>query len=115
MESGDQNIEDQTIPIIFDAPEDIRDSKGLSDAYERATRKLGDLNITVFQEKLTTLCLKLSEAIHSLDSERSEYFLESFEVNVDVTAKGEVRLIGSVSSEVKGGIRLVFKKAHTQQ
>jgi hypothetical protein len=34
--------------------------------------------------------------------------LESFEVTVEISAGGEIRMIGSVSTEIKGGLKLIF-------
>ena len=37
-----------------------------------------------------------------------DYDLHSIELAIDITAKGEVRLIGSLSTELTGGLKLVF-------
>lgn len=42
------------------------------------------------------------------------YELQSFEVALEVTAKGEIRFIGSAASEVKGGLKLVFARRDRQ-
>jgi hypothetical protein len=38
------------------------------------------------------------------------YELASFEVTLEINAKGGVRLVGSASGEVKGGLKLTFRR-----
>jgi hypothetical protein len=98
------------ISIIYDEQENLEGSKGLRDAYDSVVKRVGVLNVATFRERLSALCLELSDTVQAIDLPSTSYSLDSFEVAVDVTAKGEVRLVGSVGSEVKGGLKLVFKK-----
>jgi hypothetical protein len=98
------------ISIIYDDPDDLDGAKGLRSAFDRAVRKVGDLDVSTFKDRFGALCSHLVEAVNAVEVTTKDYGLESFEVTVDVTAKGEVRLVGSVGTEVKGGIKLVFKK-----
>lgn len=113
MAAGDQNIEAGSIQVIYEEDEEqFAGAKGLRDSYEQITRKVGTLNVATFKERLGQLCSQLNGALAAVETIGSNFSLDSFEVTLDVSAKGEVRLIGSVSSEVKGGVKLLFKKTH---
>lgn len=99
-----------SISIIYDEADDIDGTKGIRGAFDRVVQKVGELDLATFKDRLHHLCSHLSEAVDSMSMPTNTYRLDSFEVTVDVTAKGEVRLVGSVGSEVKGGLKLVFKR-----
>ncbi|BBB59389.1 hypothetical protein UNDKW_1116 [Undibacterium sp. KW1] len=98
------------IPIIYEEQSNYEGAKGLHDSLDQIARKVDILDISHLKTRLTTVCSQLGDVLQSIEMPSSSYRLDSFEVTVDVTAKGEVRLVGSVGAEVKGGIKLVFKK-----
>lgn len=112
MNQVDQAVEVSAIQVIYEDDESqYADSKGLGDSYDYLRRKIGSLNVGMFKERLQEMCTQLGEAVRSVETPGSDFSLDSFEVTLDVSAKGEVRLVGSVGSEVKGGVKLVFKKS----
>lgn len=83
-------------------------AKGLS-ARDLVT-KVGFLDSDVLSDNLAAFCKRFSKVLASAADVAGGFRLESFEVTVDVTARGEIRLISSVSSEIHGGIKLIFTR-----
>ncbi len=84
--------------------------KGLFSAVKTASARVAALDPGVLAGNLSALCDQLSQVVDATIRTTGAYELESFEVSLDVSAAGEVRLVGSVSSEVKGGLKLVFRR-----
>lgn len=59
---------------------------------------------------LRHFCKRISDALTSAAETSSGFTLKSFEVTIEISARGEVRLIGSASSEVRGGVKLIFTR-----
>ncbi|MDI1463603.1 hypothetical protein QEZ54_21705 [Catellatospora sp. KI3] len=84
--------------------------KGLFSAARRAAAHVGVLDAGVLAGNLSAVCDQLGQLVAAAETTRGGYELESFEVSLDVSATGEVRMIGSVSSEIRGGITLTFRR-----
>jgi len=100
-----------TISVIYEEEEVSAASKdGLFAATSRLVKKIGSLNVADVAINLEGFCKQIGNITKNLMVAVHGYHLESLELSVDITAKGEVRLIASASSEIKGGLKLVFKK-----
>jgi len=106
----DPTHQDVGIPIVYEELETIEGGKGLGAAVERLVRRTGTLDITQLASNLELLCRQLGAAFQGVTTAVKDYEVQEFEVTVDVTAKGEIRLVGGISSEIKGGLKLVFRR-----
>lgn len=96
----------QAITIVYAEAEP--DAKGLSP--RDIVTKIGSLDSAVLSANLTAFCKRISGALTSAADVASGFRIDTFEVTVDVTARGEVRMISSISSEIHGGIKLIFTR-----
>ncbi|ADJ48159.1 hypothetical protein AMES_6334 [Amycolatopsis mediterranei S699] len=97
------------IPILWTEPA-VDGEKGLFSTARQVAGRIGELDSEELAQNLSAVCSRLASAFRRA-AEASEMFeLDAFEVNLDLTAKGEVRLVGSFSSEIKGGVKLVFRR-----
>ena len=71
---------------------------------------MGSLDGAVLSANLTAFCARISEALTSAAEVAGGFKIQSFEVTADITARGEVRMIGSISSEIHGGVKLIFTR-----
>ena len=100
---------DVGIPILYlDDPVD--GEKGLFGPARQASGRLGVLDSDELARSLSMMCARLTGAFRSAQQAAGAFDLDAFEVTLDLTAKGEVRLIGSVSSEIHGGVKLTFRR-----
>ncbi|MFF5028061.1 Pepco domain-containing protein [Streptomyces collinus] len=70
----------------------------------------GRVRLDRLADNLSDFCRQAGQMFASASAATSGLHLESMEVSLALTAKGEVRLVGAVSGEVSGGITLVFKR-----
>jgi len=90
-------------------------SKGLLANVKEKVIRVAPLNIEQFTNNLRELCSQMGQVFDKIAPAIRKYDLESFELAVDVTAKGDIKFIGSVGTELKGGIKLTFRKNKTSQ
>src|SRR5258708_37417167 len=103
-----------TILAICEEEEFIPPSKdGLFSATSRMIKKVVSLNTAEISVNLQEFCEEIGSITKGLVGTLHGYQLESLELSVDISASGEVRFIASVSSEIKGGVRLLFKRSPT--
>lgn len=97
------------IPVLY--VEDPADGqKGLFGAAGHLGTRSAVLDSDELARNLSAICERLAGAFRQVHDAAGAYELECVEVTLDLTAKGEVRLIASVSSEIKGGMKLVFRR-----
>ena len=90
-------------PIIYDETE-LETVPGRKDFFPlrlRQMRNIGALEVEQFAESLRLFCATIGQAFQGTTTAIKEFELRTFELNVDVTAKDEIRLIGSASTELK--------------
>jgi hypothetical protein len=85
-------------------------SKGIFSNVRQKVMKVAPLNVDEFANNLQDLCNQMGDALARITPATGGYQLESFELAVEVTAKGEVKFIGSVGTDLKGGVKLVFRR-----
>ena len=86
-------------------------AKGPLGAIRRRIEKVGVLDFASFGVNLRDFCARIGSTLESVGDSASPYRLDSFELTVEVTAKGEVRFVGSAATEIRGGLKLVFKRS----
>lgn len=83
-------------------------SKGLFDLEEG--RRIVRTKAEDFSESLRKFCAAFSAGLGDFEDAAAKLTLETIEVSVELTVKGEVRLIAAASSETKGSVKLVFSR-----
>lgn len=73
--------------------------------------RVGRLDTASLKRNLTTLCSHVIDLLEQEPSPRSGFVLDKFTVAVEVTAGGEVRLVGAVNSQVRGGLTIEFRRS----
>lgn len=96
--------------IIYSDIEVTEGSKDLLGGRARRVTKIGRFADAQFGANLKSFCEQMGSALDGASTSVPTYELTSFTVSLDVTAAGEIRLIGSVSTEITGGVTLVFSK-----
>jgi hypothetical protein len=84
--------------------------KGLFAPEERIARQVASLDLSQFSVNLQAFCQEIGSAFDKISAVVDKFELDSFELTLDVTAKGEVRFIGSAGTEIKGGLKVVFQR-----
>lgn len=75
-----------------------------------AVARVSSVGAAQLAANMARLCRQVGDVFAHASAEAGELELKSVEVTVEITAGGELRLIGAVSSQVKGGLKLVFTK-----
>ena len=97
--------------VVYDDYELEQGAKGIWDSSIQTVKKLGVLDTAKLADNLKQLCKHLGAVFENVTTAVENYELQTVEVVVDITAKGEVKLLGSgVSGDMKGGIKLVFSR-----
>lgn len=97
-----------TISVIHSAPEDLEGSKSFGSP--KRLPAVGEVNTSTLGRNLRRLTSQINEIFDEVSAAPGEFELTSFDVAVEVTGSGEVRLIGAVSLELTGGISLTFTR-----
>jgi hypothetical protein len=110
----DTNVTGSLIPIIY-TDYDVTGEKGLLSTVRTASSRIGVLDSTQLADNLSTVCERFSSVFRAAQHATDGFELHEFEVAVEVTAAGEVRFVGSVSTEIRGGMKLVFRRSSGPQ
>jgi hypothetical protein len=84
--------------------------KGFFDASRRMVDRVGTVSSDVLAENLQSFCEEIGEAFDGVSTVVKNYQLDSVEITVQVSASGEVRLVGGASTELTGGLKLIFSR-----
>lgn len=97
------------IPIVYtdDRPDG---EKGLFSAARTLSSRVGAISSGDLAANLSSVCARLAEVFQSAQRATGGFALDEFEVTLELSAGGEVRLVGSASAEFRGGIKLVFRR-----
>jgi hypothetical protein len=93
------------ITIVSSEFEHQPGEKGIS---RRLADKVGTVDSEVLAKHLQSFCEEIGEAFDGVSTVVKNYQLDSVEITVQVSASGEVRLVGGVSTELTGGLKLIF-------
>ncbi len=88
--------------------------KGLLESAAALAHRTISVTASELAEKLRVFCSGIDGMFQGVATSVSQFDLESFEVTAELTAKGEVRLVGSAGTELKGGLKLVFRRRHPE-
>jgi hypothetical protein len=88
------------------------DREGTKSLFESTAQVLTPIRTSTHDltRNLAVFCQAFAEGIEGVADALMKYELSQIELTVELNAKGEVRLIASASTEIKGGIKLVFKR-----
>jgi hypothetical protein len=96
--------------VVVDDDEIQLGGKGLLDSVPTMARKVVRLDPSKLSAEMQSLCLSIDSMFHGVTRFVGGYELDSFELTVEITAKGEIRLLGSAGMEAKGGLKLSFRR-----
>lgn len=105
------NIEQSSILVIYEDLEEVEGTKGIFGSALHAAQKIGVLNTEALTNNLKWFCNQMIGMFHGITTSVKNYELDKIEIVIEVTAKGEIKLVGGVSSDLKGGVKLVFQKS----
>jgi hypothetical protein len=99
------------IQLTVVADEDVvEDSKGIWDQTDKKLRKVLAVGADELSTRVQELAEGLSQVLERVHESIGKYGLDALEVTAEITARGEVRLLGCVGSDIKGGLKLVFRR-----
>jgi hypothetical protein len=98
------------ITIVSSEFEHQPGEKGIFDASRRLADKVGTVSSDVLARNLQAFCEEIGEAFAGVSTVVKNYQLDSVEITVQVSASGEVRLVGGASTQLTGGLKLVFSR-----
>jgi len=97
------------ITIISSEFEHQPGQKDFFDA-RRLADKVGTVSSDVLANNLQSFCEEIGEAFDGVSTVVKNYQLDSVEITVQVSATGEVRLVGGASVQLTGGLKLIFSR-----
>jgi len=100
----------EPVQLLYDEIELAEGEKGIFGATARVVTKVGVLDTEAFTRNLKAFLDRIGPAFAGAGRTLGSYELAEVEVSIAVSARGEVRLVGGVSSEVSGGVRLKFAR-----
>jgi hypothetical protein len=103
------------ITVVYQDYETAEGEKAFLGAVRQMVTKVGTLDAGEMAANLAAFCRQMGAVFERVTTAIDRYELEGFEVALEVTAKGEIRFVGSASSEVKGGLKLVFTRREASE
>jgi hypothetical protein len=98
------------ITVVYTEYEAEEGGKSLFGTAQRVVTKVGQLDVGDLASNLSAFCRQIGQVFEAVSTPARDYELQRFELVLEVTAKGEVRFVGSAGSELKGGLKLVFTR-----
>lgn len=83
--------------------------KGLFDV-QTGSSKIVRTTVDQLSDSFRKFSEDFSAGIESIEKLPKQFELDTIELNIEITGKGEFRIIAVVSAEAKGGIKLVFRR-----
>ena len=100
----------KTLTVIYSENENIAGEKNIFSSTMPRIEKIGNIAQSQLSSSLANFCQSVGQVLNGATTAISDYELDTFEITAEISGKGEIRLVGSVSTEVKGGIKLIFKR-----
>ena len=90
---------------------DARVSPEVATSRDRLAADTVTTSVTpdVFSKKLGQFSEALIDGLETVNDRTAQYALDAVELHVELTSKGEVRLIAAAGAEVRGAIKLTFR------
>jgi hypothetical protein len=67
----------------------------------------------IFSQKLGDFCDAFAKGINPVNSKNADYILDAIEMYVELTSKGEIRLVAAAGADIRGAIKLTFRANRT--
>lgn len=99
---------ENTISVVYADRADLEGSKSFG--APKLLPKVGEVDTSTLGRSLRRLTDQMNELFDEVSASTGAFELTSFDVAVEITGSGEVRLIGAVSVELTGGISLTFSR-----
>lgn len=100
--------------IVNEDEESVTGEKGLFTDSGSRVRRIIKVQAEDLAASLRNFCQQIAAMMSNVDF-TGGFGLESIEVQIELTAKGEVRLIGAAGAETKGGVKLTFTRPGEQR
>lgn len=104
--SGSRDLIIEYISAIDDAP----GGKSLFAGDPPRRFNLSSIDASTLGEQAEAFCSAIASAFSRAATVMAGYQLEGFDVSVELTAEGGLRMIASATSSVTGGLTLSFRK-----
>ena len=105
-------MEEQTVIILgtgsFNTDNDGVHSKGYGSRVSDIT--VGNINLTSLQNNLNHVIKGLDDVFQALEPNLGGMQLEEMTLKLEISAKGEIGLVGKVEAGASGGITLKYKR-----
>lgn len=95
------------IQVVYTEVEADSDAKFFGN---RERIRVGVLDSGKLAASLTALCRQMDVVFSQVESSAGQFEMSSFTLSVEFTAGGQIRLVGSLSTEIKGGATLTFMR-----
>lgn len=104
---------DGELPVVTVDWVSVDGEKAIFGRAREAAARLSSVGVAELSANMARLCQQVGAVFAQAAAAADTLELKSVEVTVEVSASGELRLVGAVSSQVKGGLKLVFTKPDT--
>ena len=113
---GRRNQEAATGMIAEKFPMEVRVAPELAYGRDRWSRDSVTRSVSnystftdIFSQKLGDFCDSFAKGIDPVNSRLSHYMLDTIEMHIELTSKGEIRLVAAANADVRGAIKLTFR------
>jgi hypothetical protein len=103
-------LEHDAFLVVIEEEDTVAGSKGLWNETSARLRRVAAVAVEDLSAQLQKFAVDLCTALENVSAAAGSYELDAVEVTTEITSKGEIRMIGSVGADVKGGLKLVFRK-----
>lgn len=98
------------ISVIYCEFSNMAGNKGLiNNVTNKIVGKCG-LNVDILRKNIVEFCANILPIFDDVATNSLNYELNKVELSLDISAGGEISLIGSIGVNVSNGIKLCFKK-----
>jgi len=84
-------------------------SKGIFDSISRV-QQVGRVRVEEISRSFRDFCREFGSQLSEFGDDLQGLNIERVELNVELTVKGEIRMIAAASAETKGSIKLIFSR-----
>ncbi len=102
-------MNDSVEVIIFDRNA-VDGEKGIRSAVARVAASVVSIDPELLAANLSSFVRSIGNAFDRAAATTKSLSLDTLELTVEIGGKGQIRLVGGIESEIKGGVKLTFKK-----
>jgi hypothetical protein len=104
------DAQDTELSIVVTDDTDSKGGKGFFSNAENLLKKVEKVNPEQLKESMSNFVQTISKIFKEIQPTAAGITLDEIEISIEMTAKGEIRLIASGGMETKGAIKLTFKR-----